>query len=76
MGKSRRMGRGRLLSFSDALFQEFVIIFLVIIIANSTPIYYVPGVYLVKIILLLIGQGSRPLLCIDCTNFQIIRRNF
>ncbi len=65
-------GRGRLLNFSDALLPEFVKIFLVIIIANSTTIFQVTNVYLVQIILLLIGQGSRPLPCIGCTNFQII----
>jgi hypothetical protein len=44
-------------------------------VVNAKPISLgdVIGAYLIKIISLLIGQGSRPLLPIGWTNFQIKR---
>jgi hypothetical protein len=60
------MGRSRLLNFSNARqLEQNIFLFL----ANSGPLVWVLGVYLVKILLILIVQDSFPLN--DWTNLQI-----
>ncbi len=56
------------------LLQKFFFVFLAVN-ANPTLLDYVIGVYLVKIIVLLIGQGSMTLLSIGWMNLKILRRH-
>ncbi len=62
-------GRSRLFNFLDI---PPLRNFFLAVNANPTPLDSVLGVYLVKTLLLRIGQGSRPLLRIGCRDLQIL----
>ncbi len=69
-------GRGRFLNFSDTPPSRKKIVFTCLAQnVNRTSLDYVIKVYLVKIILLLIGQGSTPLLTVGWTYLLILRQH-
>jgi hypothetical protein len=67
------MGWVMLCNFSCAPLQKINIFIFLTVNEKPTPLNSIIGVYLVRIILLLIGQGSRPMFPIGWTNVQIRR---
>jgi hypothetical protein len=62
-------------AFHKLLLQGINDFLFLVVNANPILLHYVIAVYLVKIFLLRIGQGSRPLLPIDWRNLLILRRH-
>jgi hypothetical protein len=67
-----KKGGKRVLYLSDAHSSQNFVLYFSHGKCESHSACLVIGLYLVKILLLLIGQGSRPLLPIDLRNLQIL----
>jgi hypothetical protein len=68
-----KKGRSKFLNFSDTPTLEKNTLVFYAFHAIPAPLDHVIGVYLVKVILLLIGQISRTLLLIGWTNLLLLR---